>query len=320
MGKLRTIILSALVAGLMLGNTGSVLAAEPPETNVNIFGEVVAIEQVIKGVDSNEAFIDLKTNEGNIRVKVTANTQYKNGSFTDIAVGKRLALVASEADGVLTAEQLLIIPSEPRYEHLVGTITSVSGTMVNASSKQDDSFTFEVQPDISLDKIEPGQLVTAVVSNDPGLTELMAVRVVSKDEKPEEAETEATSSAAATITEKTGPVEATPPAPVKEIWLDLPSEQIKEVWVDPAPEQLKEIWMELPPEQLKEIWMELPPEQLKQIWMNLPPELAKQIWMNLPPELAKQIWMNLPPELAKQIWMNLPPELAKQIWMNLPSN
>ena len=294
MGKLKTIIFSALVATLMLSNTGSVLAAEPSETSANIFGEVVAIEQVIKQADSSEAFIDLKTDEGLIRFRVTAATQYRNGSFADLAAGKRLALVAREADGTLVAEQLLIIPVAPRYEHLVGTVTSVAENRINASDRQNKGFAFEVQPNVSLDEVEPGQCVTAVIDKAPILTKLMAVRVVTKEGEYKETGSQATSSDIPTTTEKAGPEEANPPASVREVWLDLPSEQIKEVWID------------LPPEQPEEVRADTSPEQTKGIQIDPAPELAKEIWMNLPPEIAKQVWMNLPPEIAKEIYIEMP--------------
>jgi hypothetical protein len=344
---LQTVILSALAVGLMLSSTGSALAVEPPETNTNIFGEVVAIGQLLKKVDSNEGFIDLKTSEGNIRVRVTADTQYRNGSFVDIAAGRRLALVANEVDGTLTATQLLIVPSEPSYKHLVGTITSVSGTRVNASDRQNNSFAFEVQPTIAIDKIEPGQSVTAVVHKDPRLMKLMAIRVVSKGGKSKESGentntgTETTSTATTVTAGKVSFVEASPEL-IKEVYMEMPPqlsrevfidkpELAEEVWLNMPPELAKEIWMDLPPELAKEIWLELP-QKIKEIWIDLPMELAteeiwldinseelKQIWMEMPPQLAKEIWMNLPPQLAKEVWMDILPEQVKQIWIHLPA-
>jgi hypothetical protein len=79
-------------------------------------------------------------------VKVTADTQYKNGSFSDMAAGNKVALVADKVNGVFIAKKVLIVSSKPIYKHLVGVVTSVSGTTVNVADKQGDTFAFNAQP------------------------------------------------------------------------------------------------------------------------------------------------------------------------------
>lgn len=336
MKGLRTMIVSALVIALMLSSVGSALAAGPPKNTTNIFGKVIAVERV----SSTDGFIDLEAKSDEIvKIKADKNTQYKNGSFIDITVGKRLAVVTDEIKGTLIAKQILIEPTEPTYKHLVGVVTSVSGTTVNVGDKQGNTFAFDakpmlVAPAIKIDKIEPGQRVTAVVHKDLRLMKRMSVRIAPAGTEEAEASTETTGRV--TFVEvspelvKEICIEA-PPQLRREVFIDLPPEQVKEIWMNMPPELAREIWLNLPPELAKEIWLSLP-EKVKEIWIDLPPQLAteevwldinseqlKQIWLEMPPQLAKEIWMNLPPQLAKEVWLDIAPEQLKQIWMNLPA-
>ena len=172
--RLRIMIGSVLVVGLMLGSVGGALAQEPPKA-LNIFGKVIARDQA----NSSEDFVELKAEQGNIKVKFTVDTQYKNGIFSDIVVGKKVALVAEKVKGVLIAKKVLIVPSEPTYKHLIGVVTSVSGTTVNVADKQGDTFAFNAQPITAVRaiRVEPGQRVIAVVLKDLRAMKLMAVRI-----------------------------------------------------------------------------------------------------------------------------------------------
>jgi len=329
---LRMMVVSVIVVGLLLGSVGSALAQESPKT-LNVFGKVIAKDQA----NSSEGFIELKTKQGNIEVKVTADTQYKNGSFSDIVVGKKVALVAEEVNGILVARKVLIVPSEPTYKHLVGVVTSVSGTTVNVADEQGDTFAFNAKPITAVRaiKVEPGQRVIAVVPKDLRAMKVMAVRISSAKtnakakagEETESKEAKAGSRAESRIeaTERVICVNASPelvknvcmempPQLRREVFIDLPPDKIKEIWMNLLPELAKEIWMNLPPELVKEIWLNLPPE-IKKIWIDLPPQLAiREVFIDLPPEQLKQIWVNMPPKLAKEIWVNLPPQLAKKVW------
>jgi len=177
MKGLRTVIASALAIGLMLSSVGGVFAEEPTKTN--IFGKVIAKDQA----SLSEGFVEIKTKQGEIiRMKVTADTQYNSGSFQDIATEKRVALVADEADGVLVAEKLLLVPEEPINKHLVGVVKSVSGNTASVSNEEGgEIFAFNIEPIVAVSNVnvEPGQLVTAVVAKDLRATKVMAVCVAS---------------------------------------------------------------------------------------------------------------------------------------------
>ena len=273
---LRMMIASVIVIGLLLGSMGSALAQESPKA-LNIFGKVIAKDQA----NSSEGFVELKTEQGNIKVKVTEDTQYKNGSFSDIVVGNKVALVAEKVNGILIAKEILIVPSEPTYKHLVGVVTSVSGTTVNVADKQGDTFAFNAQPITAVRaiKVEPGQRVIAVVSKDLRAMKLMAVRISS-------AKTNAKAKAGSGAESRTEATE-------------------RVICVNASPELVKKVCIEMPPQLRRGVFIDLPPEKVKEIWMNLPPELAKEIWLNLPPEI-KKIWIDLPPQLAvREVFIRL---------------
>ncbi len=340
---LRIMMGSMLVVGLIVSSVGSAFAQEPPTNTANVFGVVIAKDQV----NSNEASLELKTNRGNVKVRIVADAQYKNGSFQDMVVGKKVALVADAVNGIFTAKNVLIVPDEPTYKHLVGIITSVSGTTINVVDKEGDTFAFNAQPVIAAPatEVKPGQHVTVVVPKDLTTMKFMAVRIGSAAGEEARASTEITSrvicmNVSPELVKKVCvemPPELSqrafinmPPERIKQIWLNLPPELAKEIWLNLPPELVKKIWLSLPPELVKKIWVDIPPElatkeiwldieRLKQVWLTMPPQLSKQIYLNLPPELAEEVYLNLPPELAKQIWMNLPPELAKEIWIDMPA-
>jgi len=353
MKGLRTMIASALIVGLMLSSVGTALAEEPTKTTA-VFGEVVAKDQT----GSNTGFVELKTKQGNIKVKLAVDTQYRSGNFADVSTGKKVALVANKADGTLTATKMLIVPSRPTYKHLAGIVTSASETTatVRIDGKEDGSnatFTIAIQPTAVAPamKIKPGQHITAVISQDLRATKVKAIQVALANTNTD-TKAEAVPGAAGPIT-STGNkprvkvvrsvtcVELSPelvkevcvatPQLSREIFVDMPSEQIKAVWKNTPPELAKEIWLNMPPGLAKKIWLNSPP-QVKKTWISLPPELAaeevwldinseqlKQIWLNMPPQLAKEIWLNLSPELAKEVWIHTSPEQIKQIWMHLPT-
>ena len=119
----------------MLSNMGTTFAESPTENTANIFGEVK-----IKDVaSSSEGIIEIETKQGPIKINLTADTQYKSGSFIDVSIGKKIAVVASEADGTLVATKVMIIASEPSYKQLVGVITSTSRTTSTVSTKNNEN-------------------------------------------------------------------------------------------------------------------------------------------------------------------------------------
>ena len=329
MKGLRTMIVLALAVGLMLTSVGSPLAQESTNTTANVFGEVIAKDQR----NSNEAFIEFETKQGNVMVQLAANTQYKNANLEDVVAGKKVALIAEEVNSALVAKNVLVVPTEPRYKHLVGVVTSVFETTVNVGDEQGDIFAFNAQPIAATESIKakPGQRVTAVIPKDLKAMKVIAVRIT-----PAEAKTShpASSTASQTSSETTGRVTCVsispelvktvcvemPPQLSREVFIELPPEKLKEIWVNIPPELAKEIWLNLPPELAKEIWLSLPPE-IKEIWIDLPPELAiEEIWLDINSQQLKQIWLNIPPELAKKIWLHLPTKDVKQIWIDLPTS
>ena len=65
--------------------------------------------------NSSEGIIKVETKQRPIKINLTADTQYKSGSFIDVSTGKKVAVVASETDGTLIATKVMVIPSEPSY-------------------------------------------------------------------------------------------------------------------------------------------------------------------------------------------------------------
>lgn len=352
MKGLRTMIASALVAGLMLSSVGNALAQGPTESTANIFGEVIAKDQA----SSSGGFVELKTKQGNvIKVKMAADTQYRSGGFADMATGKKVALVASETGGTFIAKKVVVVPSEPTYKHFVGVVTSASETTatVSVGGEQDEgdaTFTIAVHPTEAVPSptpaVEKGQYVTAVVSKDPRAMKVMAVRVTSAMSTAEVQPSEASPTATEVKPTQVKPIkEAKPTGPVKAKYSEVkptvgpvevsPTESTastdaKVVCVEMSPELVREVYVATPSELTREAFIDMPPDRVMEVWKNVPPELAKEIWMCLPPELAKEIWMNLPPEIER-IWIDLPSELAtreiwlttnaerlKQIWMEMP--
>ena len=351
MKGLRTMIASAVVIGLMLSSVGTALAEEPTETTA-IFGKVIAKDQA----SSTEGLVEVKTKHGNVQIKLDAATQYKRGSLTDVSTGKKVALVASKANGTYIAKKVLVVPSEPTYLHLVGVVTSASETTatVSVSDKQGAgkaTFTIATQPISAAPTptpVEPGQYVTAVVSKDLRAMKYMTVRVTSAAGKAEVPPTEVPPSKYTEVPQptkvapsKVAPVKVVPPteaetremstAYAKVTCVQMSPELVKEVCVATPSEVSRGTLMDMPSEKVKEVWINVPPELAKEVWLDTPPELAKKIWLRLSPEFVKNIWIDCPPELAteetwldinssqlKQIWIDMPPQLAKEIYLDLP--
>ena len=350
MKGLQTMIASAVVIGLMLSSVGTALAEEPTST-ANIFGEIVAKDQA----SSTEGFVEVKTKQGNIQIKLDASTQYKSGSLTDVSTGKKVALVASKANGTYIAKKVLVVPSEPTYLHLVGVVTSASETTatVSISDKQDASkaaFTIATQPSSAAPTptpIEPGQYVTAVVSKDLRAMKHMTVRVTSASGKagvpptevPQPTEVAPVEAAPTRVGPATGKAEVPPTEVPPNKYTELPSSKTE------APQPTKVAPVKVAPVEVvaptavapsaeaptgasttatstraiaRVTCIEMSPELVKQVWIVTPSEVSRRTFMNMPSDRVMEVWKNVPPELAKEIWISLPPELASERWMNLP--
>lgn len=352
MKKLQTIIASALVAGLMLSSIGTAFAEGPTETTANIFGEITAKDMA----NSSEGLVEIKTKQGPIKVKLTADTQYKSGSFIDISTGKKVAVVANETNGTLIATKVLVIPSEPTYKHLVGVITSTSETTATVSISNNEissnpPLRFTIQSTGAATSTTPvmipGQHVTAVVPKDLRAMKIMAVRVSNVTSEPaippDEVPPTAVSSGGKAEVPPTKVQTATKVAPsqvaptevtsattsayavsgtkaiAKVVCVKMSPDLVKEVCVTTSSELSRDVFIDMSPDQVKKVWMDTSPELAKEIWMSLPVELTRERWLRLSPEYIKELWMSPPPELAtEEIWLDTNSQQLKQIWMEMP--
>ncbi|MFQ5860868.1 MAG: DUF5666 domain-containing protein, partial [Dehalococcoidia bacterium] len=157
----RTLLLAAMAALLVLGTTATVLAATHPQEEghkVGLFGYVEAV---------GDSSITVVTDEGPVEVQVTEETeirQHGDGGATvalmDIAVGSRVAVLARVEGEVTTALKISLIPGEPQRRHLTVTVLEVSGNVVVAEDSEGNRYVIELDFPIETDL--EGQVVTFV--------------------------------------------------------------------------------------------------------------------------------------------------------------
>ena len=172
---LRTMGILALVAGLVLGGTGSALAKGPPDEppgggphspKHGLFGTVLSVTPNTGGY-----VIELETEEGTFDITADDTATYMAPTKTkgpvtladfvtvgldgDIAniVGRRLAVLAGDVVEVTpgeftaTAIRLMLIPSPAhhRYTHRVGVVdTFTPGSSITITDKDGVTHTFDL--------------------------------------------------------------------------------------------------------------------------------------------------------------------------------
>ena len=178
---LRTIGILALVAGLVLGGTGSALAQGPPDGppgggphspgKRGLFGTVTSIETITGG---EEYVISLDTKLGAVDLTITGTAKYmvpretqgpkdlatflgivdenENDDLEEL-VGRRLAvLVTLTNESTADAIRLMLIPSPAHHRHMhrVGVVEVGAfdpGTSITIIDKDGESHTFTVSED-----------------------------------------------------------------------------------------------------------------------------------------------------------------------------
>lgn len=117
----RTVVIVAVVTGLMLSIVGSVSAAEPSPIPVpTSFGAVAE-----KGETSDsERFVKLETVRGLVKVQVTTETKYKGMvreevTFEDIETSARIKVAATKANGDVVARSVTLLPQFIRKPQLL---------------------------------------------------------------------------------------------------------------------------------------------------------------------------------------------------------
>ncbi len=204
---LRTIGILALVAGLVLGGTGSVLAQGPPNKS-GLFGTVDSVS----GYD-----VTLVTKEGStVVVTLTETAKYMvpretkgpvnrdgfetvldgaiDGDITAIE-GRRIAvLVTFTNESTADAIRLMLIPSPSSplsHAHRVGVVDAfTAGSSITIIDKDGEPHPFALNgtvyrpDDIDMGAITGG-CVTVVTTGDPKLGTAIAKAIVLHDELPD---------------------------------------------------------------------------------------------------------------------------------------
>lgn len=202
---LRTIGILALVAGLVLGGTGSVLAQGPPNKS-GLFGTVDSVVGYV---------VTLETKEGStVEVTLPPTAKYMVPRLTkgpvDLAgfedalgepitaiEGRRLAvLVTFTNESTADAIRLMLIPSPsspPSHAHRVGIVPEegfTPGDSITIIDKDGEPHPFDLNgtvyrpDDIDMGAITGG-CVTVVTTGDPKLGTAIAKAIVLHDELPD---------------------------------------------------------------------------------------------------------------------------------------
>jgi len=166
----------ALVAVLALSSVGSALsspALQQEGEKVGLFGTVVVIEGLIIKLDTGK------------EVETTADTGFHvpgldTAGLENISVGDRLSILAlQEADGSLTALQVVVIPGEPaNNSHIIGVVTDTENGIITITDAQGNSFTLELPQ--GAPPVDVGGFLTVVSSR--GETGQLSPRAVERIE------------------------------------------------------------------------------------------------------------------------------------------
>lgn len=206
---LRTIGILALVAGLVLGGTGSVLAQGPPNKS-GLFGTVTSVTPITEGY-----VIELETEEGTFDITADDTATYMVPRETkgpkDLATfltkvgdppaieGRRIAvLVTFTNESTADAIRLMLIPSPSsplshahRHAHRVGVVDAfTAGSSITIIDKDGEPHPFALNgtvyrpDDIDMEAITGG-CVTVVTTGDPKLGTAVAKAIVLHDELPD---------------------------------------------------------------------------------------------------------------------------------------
>jgi len=158
--KTKPMIALSLAGLLALGSIGiaSAQTATPnAQAKHGLFGEVTA-----KDGDS----ITLKTQKGEtVELDVTQQTVVRipgdaDPTFAELAVGSRVAVLASGSGDAQKAERVMVIPARPQYEHRVLTVVDVQGKTVIAEDKDGNQVTITLDHELSSDA--KGQMMVFV--------------------------------------------------------------------------------------------------------------------------------------------------------------
>lgn len=132
----------ALVVALSLNSVGSALsspALQQEGEKVGLFGTVVVIEGNTIKLDTGK------------EIETTADTGFHvpgldTASLDNVSTGDRLSILAlQEADGSLTALQVVVIPGEPAdNSHIIGVVTDTENGIITITDAQGNSFTLEL--------------------------------------------------------------------------------------------------------------------------------------------------------------------------------
>lgn len=217
---LRTIGILALVAGLVLGGTGSALAQGPPNKR-GLFGTVSSVATI---QSEEEYLISLETELGTVDVTINGTgTKYMvpketrgpkdletfidkvdengDGNLEELVDRKLAVLVKDIAedgnppDFTATAIRLMLIPSPPSppsHAHRVGIVEAFAeSTSITIIDKDGEPHTFTLDgttvyrpDDIDMEAITGG-FVTVVTKGDPKLGSVAAKAIVLHEDLPD---------------------------------------------------------------------------------------------------------------------------------------
>lgn len=163
--------------------TRSAPQSAPPTPKHNnrhgIFGTVTKIKSPT---------FTVQTKQGDVIVTVTSSTKFHlprkaNASFTDLAVGDRVAVNGTPSVSGLTAKRVAIVPGKPTIRHRVGTVTAYTADVsITIQDVQGGTETFVVTKQTIIKPkgtgVALGDRVTIVSRRDPSTDAFTATGIV----------------------------------------------------------------------------------------------------------------------------------------------